>query len=649
MSNRISSTATSLVDLAIFSTICFGSLIFYGIKQLSTTSKQQSVELRIKDDRTKVIVISGCDRGLGHLMASEFSKVEGYLVVALTLTEQSAKDAFNSNNSIVAMKCDVTSDEDCQSMKEQVQSLLTERSAILYCIVNNAGIADPGDFVFHSGLAIPKMVMEVNFFGQLRVTQVLLPLMLSTSQVTGGKIINMSSVCGATASAGNSSYNASKFAVEAWSDSLKYELAPFGIQVVKIRPGQIQTDIQTDWLKNFAKNYTTASEQIRSLYGEEEYSKNVQDIVESMSNSNLSSPQLVADTVLGVLLQRGKLASYYWVGRDAKTFWKALTVLPAPLGDLIKSVIAFSPKGPKLPPNQTVAHLTICVRDIEKSLPFYIALGFETIGSRVGQQQFLQYNPTKQSTKWESLVLLKEDKNMSDRGHSSDAGYTRISIVCASIDSVVEELQSKYGISCMAPTAVDTKAGMKGVAYTDPDGFVICFLEAVGIIGRVALGMLGWWSKRSNPFVFSLTINVTDHNKIFPMFETLGFGTLFHQNKKQIANGMLPAFKLDPTTTVIESVRHCSSPNGGVVACIMDWTTPRTVVHSSSTTNSMTISVSDVESSLRKAKDLGMYVKDEKPEYRLLPIYGNVLVGRAFLEENSCPIDFCCFTNRRPY
>ena len=146
-----------------------------------------------------------------------------------------------------------------------------------------------------------------------------------------------------------------------------------------------------------------------------------------------------------------------------------------------------------------------------------------------------------------------------------------------------------------------------------------------------------------------MTVNVTDHKIVLPMLESLGFQTSFEQNKDQIANDLLPAFLLEPDTTVIEKIRHCAYAKGGIMPCVMDWTNPKTVVNPSSMTNSMTISVSDVESSLLKAKNLGIHIKDMKPEYRLLPIYGNVLVGRAYLEENSCPIDFCCFMNQKPH
>ena len=543
----------------------------------------------------------------------------------------------------------VTSDKDVAIMKTKVESILQDKQAVLYAIVNNAGIADPGDFVFHSTLDIPKKVMDVNYFGQLRVTQALLPLMLTTSREAGGKIFNMSSVCGASASAGNFSYNASKFAVEAWSDSLRVELAPFGIQVVKIRPGRIQTDIQSDWNEGYKRNYSQAPEQIQNLYGGHQFVKSIEKTMASASSSSgntYNQPQLVVDTMSELLFGNdGDLKPYYWVGSDAKTFWNALYCLPVSVSTMIKSYLAFPPATPTLPPIDAVAHVTIRVRNLTRSLEFYQTLGFATLGPEVGGCQFLEFNPSNNG-KWESLVLLKEDKDMPERQACTDGGATRLCMLTKSVEATMAEL-GKSGIEPIAPMATDKAE--KLVAYEDPDGFVVYFVEFGGILGMI-VGLQLWWNKRPYPFHFHWSMNVTDHASVLKMLEGVGFKTLSDQNKDQILNGLLPAFKIDPDTTVIDWVRLCISPKGGIVATIMNWISPRTTINAASDTNAMTISVSDVDKALEKAKSLGMYVEEghEEPSYTQLPIYGNVLIATAYLEKGSCPIHFCCFSNQKP-
>ncbi|CAB9498090.1 Short-chain dehydrogenase/reductase family 9C member 7 [Seminavis robusta] len=572
-------------------------------------------------------------------MAEAWSKQNGYLVVACTLSD---KSSFEHDN-IIAVQCDVTQDNQVKAMKEQVQCLLEERNAVLYSIVNNAGIADPGNFLFHDSVEIPKKVMEVNYFGQLRVTQALLPLMLMTSKVVGGKIFNMSSVCGVSSGAGNGSYSASKFAVEAWSDSLRLELDPFGIQVVKIRPGQIATDIQSDWISHFVKNFQAAPAQIQKLHGGSVFTDKMEEGVKSMGSHG--RPELVVDTMTELLLQNDhkKLDCSYFIGSDAKTFWRALYVLPtAVVHTLKRSALTIHPLLPEIPPAGAVAHVTITCRDLRKSLIFYKALGFETLGPAEHGCQFLQFNPAKNG-KWESRFLLKEDKDMPERQACSDAGMTRICMLTNSVDAHMKELE-KHGIKPIASPAISD--GMKLVVYNDPDGFTVYFDEIGGLLGAI-IGAQLWWKKRPYPFAFHWSMNVTDHKKILPMFEEMGFKTMSDQNKDQVLNGLLPAFNIDPGTTVIDWIRLCSHPKGGIVTTIMNWTNPRSSINEASANNAMTISVTNVTEALAKAKKMGMYVEEDKPTYREIPIYGNVQIATAYLEKGSCPVEFCCFTNRK--
>ncbi|CAB9497302.1 Short-chain dehydrogenase/reductase family 9C member 7 [Seminavis robusta] len=571
----------SLLDFCLFSTICVGTLAYYQYKQFT----EKKPEKLPQDDRIKVVVVTGCDRGLGQFMAGAWSKQNGYLVVACTLSDKGSRSFENDN--IIAVQCDVTQDDQVKAMKEQVQRLLEERNAVLYSIVNNAGIADPANFLFHDSVEIPKRIMEVNYFGQLCVTQELLPLMLMTSNVVGGKIFNMSSVCGVSSSPGNGSYSASKFAVEAWSDALRLELDQFGIQVVTIRPGQIATGIQSDWISHYVKNFRAAPAQIQNLHGGSAFADKMEEGIKSSIASH-GRPELVVDKMTELLLQSDhkNLDCSYFVGSDAKTFWRALYILPTAVVHTIKrSVLTIHPLLPELPPAGAVAHVTITCRDLQKSLTFYKALGFETLGPEEHGCQFLQFNPAKNG-KWESRFLLKEDKNMPERQACSDAGMTRICMLTNSVDAHMKELE-KHGIKPIASPA--TSGGMKLVVYKDPDGFAVYFDEIGGLIGAI-IGAQLWWNKRPYPFAFHWSMNVTDHKKILPMFEEMGFKTMSDQNKDQVVNGLLPAFNIDADTTVIDWIRLCSHPKDGIVTTIMNCTNPRSSINEASANNAMTIS-----------------------------------------------------------
>jgi len=154
-------------------------------------------------------------------------------------------------------------------------------------------------------------------------------------------------------------YNASKFAVEAWSDSLRLELEPFRISVVNVRPGQISTSIQQDWTTNLLKNYETAPPQIRELYGEERYSDMIRKVFEffAKGGNTLTQPKVGVDALLDTIhTPQRKLQSCYWIGSDAHTLWRALHVLPASVADTVKrGILHFAPLQQPLPPAEVYA------------------------------------------------------------------------------------------------------------------------------------------------------------------------------------------------------------------------------------------------------------------------------------------------------
>jgi len=646
MSARRPGAVGTVCNLARFLLICGVAWIVHYWKQMIKLAVAWRKKLP-DDKRKKLIVISGCDRGLGRLLAEQLQEsTEEYLVLALTLTKESAAELkASSNESLFVIQCDVTSDKDVETMKDYAESILESKKAVLYTIVNNAGIANPGDFAWFPDIEIFKRVLDVNLLGQLRVTQALLPLMLRTSRTLqeGARILNLSSVCGVTASPSNSSYNASKFAVEAWSDSIRLELQPFNISVVKVRPGQIGTLIQKDWAVNLLKNYAQAPRQIRELYGEDEFSNKVASAFQTLAaSSNMTEPMLVVDSLMDMIsMRQSALRQYYWIGRDAHTLFRALHSLPTAVADTLKKrKLYFAPVQQSLPPAGVISHVTIRVRSIEKALSFYKAFGLKPIGKTVNGQQFLASGASE--SKWPTMVLLLEDPSMPARGSWSDVGMTRLCIYSKNIIAEVERL-SNLGLEPMAPLTV-SKNGEKIAAYKDPDNFVVDLIEMTGVIGFVVRYSLGL-TKQEEPCLFHWTINVQNAKHALAVFDGLGFITLSDQNRDQVLNDLLPAFNMDPDSTVIDRIRLCQKPGDHFVLTLMEWIEPRSAKHGAELLNSMTISVTDVETALKQARGAGMMTKPAV--YRKMPVFGEVLVGTAFLEENSNCIEFCCFANKK--
>ena len=232
----------------------------------------------------KVAVVTGSSIGIGNATALALAR-SGFLTYA-TMRNLGKSDGIKSAAEkeklpLRVAQLDVT-DED--SIKSATQSILSEAGRI-DVLVNNAGYGLGGAFEDLSMDEL-KAQYETNVFGLIRVTQAVLPAMRKQGS---GRIINMSSGAGRFGYPGGSAYVSSKFAIEGLSESLAYELEPFGIRVVLIEPGFIRT--------NFAGGMVYAK---RAQDPKSPYSQMMQ-MVASISDKlmeNSSPPELVADMVV---------------------------------------------------------------------------------------------------------------------------------------------------------------------------------------------------------------------------------------------------------------------------------------------------------------------------------------------------------------
>ena len=153
------------------------------------------------------------------------------------LNKQSAllSEVNRRGGEVIVRQLDET---DKASLQRTVNDIASQHG-FLHVLVNNAGYAMGGAFEDLSEQDIREQ-MEVNFFGVQNVIRAVIPLMRPRRE---GRIINISSVAGLDASPGLSAYNASKWALEGFSESLQAELAQWGIHVLLIEPGTYKTKI----------------------------------------------------------------------------------------------------------------------------------------------------------------------------------------------------------------------------------------------------------------------------------------------------------------------------------------------------------------------------------------------------------------------
>jgi len=178
---------------------------------------------------SKTVLVTGASSGIGAAVARRLY-ARGFTVFGTT---RSANPSSPSEFTMFSL--DVTSDESVMDCVDRVIS----RTGHIDVLVNNAGYALNGA-IEETTLAEAKEQFETNFFGAVRMVNAVLP---SMRQARAGRIINIGSLVGLIAVPYTAFYCATKFALEAYSEALWYELKPFGVAVSLIEPGFIRTSI----------------------------------------------------------------------------------------------------------------------------------------------------------------------------------------------------------------------------------------------------------------------------------------------------------------------------------------------------------------------------------------------------------------------
>src|SRR5712692_1792799 len=256
----------------------------------------------------KVAVVTGSSSGIGYEISLMLAR-NGFLTYAtmrnLNKSENIKSVASKENLPIRINQLDVTDDV---SVKDAVQAILSETGRI-DVLVNNAGYVLNGAF---EDLAMDeiKTQYDTNVFGLIRTTQAVLPIMRKQKS---GIIVNISSAAGRFGYPGESAYVSTKFALEGLSESMAYELEPFGIKVVLVEPGPIRT--------NFADGMVAAKKSQNPTSPYAEIMKKLNAVLASI-RENASSPDLVAKVVLNAVTSENPSLRYL-AGKEMETWMEA--------------------------------------------------------------------------------------------------------------------------------------------------------------------------------------------------------------------------------------------------------------------------------------------------------------------------------------
>jgi NAD(P)-dependent dehydrogenase (short-subunit alcohol dehydrogenase family) len=263
----------------------------------------------------KVAIITGSSSGIGYATSLMLARNGFYTYASARNINKSASLQSTADAERLPLKLiqlDVTDDS---SVNGAVEKIMSEKGRI-DVLVNNAGYGLFGAFEDLSVDEI-KAQFETNFFGVIRVTLHVLPIMRSKHN-GGGIIVNVSSVNGHVPFPVISAYVATKFALEGLSESIAYELEPFGIKVILIEPGAIGS--------GFMKGSVMSN---RALDPKSPYFEFVRKVSSKISSDheNATQPEEVAKTIVQAILSE-KPEFRYVVGSDAVTLMQARKNMP---------------------------------------------------------------------------------------------------------------------------------------------------------------------------------------------------------------------------------------------------------------------------------------------------------------------------------
>ena len=254
----------------------------------------------------KVAIVTGASSGIGAAAARRLEAL-GYTVYAAARRVELM--APLAELGIRPVRVDVTDDA---SLTEFVSQVIAETGRV-DVLVNNAGYGSLGALE-DIPMAEARRQFDVNLFGLARLTQLVLPYMRAQRS---GRIINVSSIGGKIHVPMGGWYHATKFAVEGLSDALRLELAPFGIHVVVIEPGAINTE----W-------HGVAADNLLATSGQGAYAGQAATVARVLSAGGLASPPKVVARAIVRATEARRPRTRYAVGMGAKPVILARRVIP---------------------------------------------------------------------------------------------------------------------------------------------------------------------------------------------------------------------------------------------------------------------------------------------------------------------------------
>ena len=281
-------------------------------------------------ETTRSVLVTGAGSGIGNCVARHLAE-RGCLVYG-TVRNDGAADELRKIDSVVPLCCEVTKPDEIVAAVRAV----TSAGHGLYGLVNNAGRGDLGMLSTWTDEEMLR-IFDVNVFGPHRMTNAFLPLLLASR----GRIVNIGSQGGMLAKSYYGPYTMTKHAIEAYTETLRAELEPYGVLASVVQPGGIATNIgeasHAETVARFQRAAEPFREEAEQILGfltapapDPTAGSQAPSAEESESNRKPSSPEIVAEAVYDALFSpTPKL--HYLVG----TRWEGDRVLNALIAKLL--------------------------------------------------------------------------------------------------------------------------------------------------------------------------------------------------------------------------------------------------------------------------------------------------------------------------
>ncbi|XP_076026157.1 retinol dehydrogenase 7-like [Genypterus blacodes] len=302
-------------------------LYLFGVAVLLYVYHWYRESQRVSNKEDKHVYITGCDSGFGNLLATYLDKL-GFSVIAGCYSEKGADELRKScSDRLTTLHLDVTDHDNVTNAAAFINAHVGANG--LWAVVNNAGVSVPSAPTDWLNIDDYKSMLDVNLLGVIDVTLSVLPLIKKAK----GRVVNVASVFGRISPFGGP-YCVSKYGVESFNDSLRINMAPFGVKVLCIEPGFFKTNVtNTQLLRNNLKMlWDRLPQDVQEDYGRD-FLKKATDKLNERFNGLVDADLMKVVGCMEHAVSAVHPRTRYSPGWDAKFFWLPLSYMPTCISD----------------------------------------------------------------------------------------------------------------------------------------------------------------------------------------------------------------------------------------------------------------------------------------------------------------------------